>query len=45
MGNPMDAVDVPYYYRLFLDELRRDPTDVEMMDIAQSNSEHSRQIA
>ena len=31
-----------YYTRLFRDEIGRDPTNVELFDIAQSNSEHSR---
>lgn len=31
-----------YYTTLFRDDIGRDPTDVELFDIAQSNSEHSR---
>ncbi len=42
MGLAFDDWDLDYYTRLFVDKLRRDPTDVELFDIAQSNSEHSR---
>lgn len=38
----LDAFDVDYYYELFVKKLQRDPTDVELYDMAQSNSEHSR---
>jgi phosphoribosylformylglycinamidine synthase len=31
-----------YYYQMFVEELKRNPTNVELFDIAQSNSEHSR---
>ena len=31
-----------YYTALFRDDMKRDPTNVELFDIAQSNSEHSR---
>ena len=31
-----------YYLQLFQDDLKRDPTNVELFDMAQSNSEHSR---
>lgn len=36
-----DPYDLQYYDKLFL-ELGRQPTDVELYDLAQSNSEHSR---
>jgi phosphoribosylformylglycinamidine synthase len=42
MGLAFDEWDLEYYTRLFRDEIGRDPTDVELFDIAQSNSEHSR---
>jgi phosphoribosylformylglycinamidine synthase len=41
LGLGFDDWDLHYYYELFLD-LGRDPTNVELFDIAQSNSEHSR---
>ncbi|GAB4251646.1 MAG: phosphoribosylformylglycinamidine synthase [Acidobacteriota bacterium] len=41
-GLAFDDWDLDYYTRLFRDVLRRNPTDVECFDIAQSNSEHSR---
>ena len=37
-----DAFDVAYYAQLFSEKLGRDPTDVELYDMSQSNSEHSR---
>ena len=42
LGLAFDAWDVQYYTRLFGEQLRRDPTNVELFDIAQSNSEHRR---
>jgi phosphoribosylformylglycinamidine synthase len=42
MGLAFDDWDLDYYTRLFRDDVGRDPTDVELFDIAQSNSEHSR---
>jgi len=42
LGLALDDWDLDYYTRLFREVLRRDPTDVELFDIAQSNSEHSR---
>jgi len=38
----MDSEDLHRYAKLFADTLRRNPTDVELFDIAQSNSEHCR---
>ena len=29
-----------YYTRMFQEEMKRDPTNVELFDMAQSNSEH-----
>ena len=42
MGLAFDAWDLDYYTALFKDDMARDPTNVELFDIAQSNSEHSR---
>ena len=42
LGLAFDDWDLDYYTALFRDRMRRDPTDVECFDIAQSNSEHSR---
>ncbi len=42
MGLSLDARDVDYLLALFRDDLKRDPTDVELFDFSQSNSEHSR---
>jgi len=41
-GLAFDEWDLDYYTQLFREVLRRNPTDVECFDIAQSNSEHSR---
>ena len=41
---PSDAVellqDLVFYTRMFQEEMKRDPTNVELFDMAQSNSEH-----
>jgi phosphoribosylformylglycinamidine synthase len=42
MGLAFDEQDLEYYLRLFRDDFKRDPTTVELFDIGQSNSEHSR---
>jgi phosphoribosylformylglycinamidine synthase len=42
MGLAFDDWDLDYYTRLFVEQVRRNPTNVECFDIAQSNSEHSR---
>ncbi|KAI3697421.1 hypothetical protein L6452_30426 [Arctium lappa] len=42
MGLAFDEQDLQYYTKLFKDDIQRDPTNVELFDIAQSNSEHSR---
>ncbi len=42
MGLGFDLWDIDYYYDLFVNELGRNPTDVECFDLSQSNSEHSR---
>ena len=42
LGLAFDDRDLDYYTALFRDRIRRDPTNVELFDVAQSNSEHSR---
>ncbi len=42
LGLAFDDWDLDYYTELFRERMRRNPTDVECFDIAQSNSEHSR---
>jgi phosphoribosylformylglycinamidine synthase len=42
MGLAFDEWDLDYYSDVFLDKLKRNPTNVECFDVAQSNSEHSR---
>lgn len=40
MGLAFDDWDLKYYTQLFTKTLGRDPTNVELFDMAQSNSEH-----
>lgn len=42
LGLAFDDWDVEYYTNLFQNILKRNPTNVELFDCAQSNSEHSR---
>ncbi|XP_030241887.1 phosphoribosylformylglycinamidine synthase isoform X2 [Drosophila navojoa] len=42
LGLAFTDYDLDYYYDLFGNILKRDPTTVELFDCAQSNSEHSR---
>ncbi|MEN2985941.1 MAG: phosphoribosylformylglycinamidine synthase [Thermodesulfovibrionaceae bacterium] len=42
LGLGWDEWDIDFYLNLFKDRLKRNPTDVELFDLAQSNSEHSR---
>ena len=42
LGFGFDEADLDYYTDIFVNKLKRDPTDVELFDIGQSNSEHSR---
>ena len=42
MGLAFDDWDLDYYADLFLDRIKRNPTQVECFDLAQSNSEHCR---
>jgi len=41
-GLAFDKWDVDFYYNMFKLNLQRNPTNVELFDLAQSNSEHSR---
>ena len=41
-GLALDEWDLNYYYEMFFNNLKRNPTNVECFDLAQSNSEHSR---
>lgn len=42
LGLAFDANDLVYYKDLFVNRFKRNPTDVELFDLAQSDSEHSR---
>ncbi|CAL5220912.1 g3007 [Coccomyxa viridis] len=42
LGLAFDEQDIVFYTRMFQEEMKRDPTNVELFDMAQSNSEHSR---
>jgi phosphoribosylformylglycinamidine synthase len=42
LGLGMDRWDIDYYYDLFVNYFKRNPTDVECFQLAQANSEHSR---
>ena len=42
MGLAFDEEAFDYYLTLFRDDIGRDPTNVELFDMGQSNSEHSR---
>jgi phosphoribosylformylglycinamidine synthase len=42
LGLAMDEDDLFYNYELFTSTLSRNPTDVELFQLAQANSEHSR---
>lgn len=42
MGLAFDEQDLHFYTHLFREEIKRNPTNVELFDMAQSNSEHSR---
>lgn len=35
MGLAFDQWDLDYYYRLFAEDMKRNPTNVELFDIAQ----------
>ncbi|KAL1505862.1 hypothetical protein ABEB36_005322 [Hypothenemus hampei] len=42
LGLAFDEADLVYYSNLFKNVLKRNPTNIECFDLAQSNSEHSR---
>ncbi len=42
MGLGMDEWDENFYYKLFVEDIRRNPTNVECFQLGQANSEHSR---
>ena len=42
LGLGMDRTDLEYYRHLFVDVFRRNPTDVEIFQIGNANSEHCR---
>ncbi len=42
MGLGFDDWDMDYYLNLFKNIMKKDPTNVELFDMGQSNSEHSR---
>ncbi|XP_030749846.1 phosphoribosylformylglycinamidine synthase [Sitophilus oryzae] len=42
LGLAFDEADLVYYTNLFKNILKRNPTNIECFDLAQSNSEHSR---
>jgi phosphoribosylformylglycinamidine synthase len=42
LGLGFDKWDLDYYADLFINKIGRNPTNVECVDLAQSNSEHSR---
>ncbi len=42
LGLGMDARDIEYYYYLFVEVMKRNPTDVELFQLGDANSEHSR---
>lgn len=42
LGLGMDTKDIEYYYDLFAKILTRNPTDVELVQLGNANSEHSR---
>ena len=42
LGLGMDKDDTEYYFNLFVNNLKRNPTDVELFQIGNANSEHCR---
>jgi len=42
MGLGMDEWDIDFYYNLFVNDIKRNPTNVECFQLGQANSEHSR---
>ncbi|UMM23407.1 hypothetical protein L5515_004141 [Caenorhabditis briggsae] len=42
LGLALDQDDLDFYYDFFVIKVKKNPTDVELFDLAQSDSEHSR---
>jgi phosphoribosylformylglycinamidine synthase len=42
MGLGLDQWDLDFYFDLFVNKIKRDPTNVECFQLSQANSEHSR---
>lgn len=42
LGLGMDSPDMEYYLDLFVNQLQRNPTDVELLQLGNANSDHSR---
>lgn len=42
LGLALDQSDLDFYYDFFVNKVKKNPTDVELFDLAQSDSEHSR---
>ncbi|XP_033111209.1 phosphoribosylformylglycinamidine synthase-like [Anneissia japonica] len=42
LGLAFDDWDLEFYTNMFVEKVKRNPTSVELFDLAQSNSEHSR---
>ena len=42
MGLGLDGWDIEFYYDLFTNRIKRNPTNVECFQLSQANSEHSR---
>ncbi len=42
MGLGLDSWDLDFYFDLFVNKIRRNPTNVECFQLSQANSEHSR---
>ncbi len=42
LGLGMDDWDINFYYKMFKDDIKRNPTNVECFQLGQANSEHSR---
>lgn len=42
MGLGMDPWDIEYYTKMFTEDIRQNPTNVECFDLGQCNSDHSR---
>ena len=41
-GLGFDDWDIDFYFRLFAEDFKRNPTNVECFQLSQANSEHSR---